>query len=258
MDSAFEKELTIRFSETDNSGHMKAVSIFDCFQDIGCEHAALMGLAATDLLTKNYTWIMLKYNVTIHRSPFWNEKLVIKSWRYPHKNLYELRRFDIIDQSGAVIIEGLSSWVMMDFNSRRPVRLSRFMQADRMETKKTIEYNFPKIPRVENPEIEKIFNVRMQDIDFNDHVNNSVYIGWAVESIPANILQDYKLTHVEVSYIAEIAYGNKIFSKAQSIENAENPTFLHSISGGENHMELTRMKTSWEKKPNYPFDFFPT
>lgn len=248
MDSAFEKELTIRFSETDNSGHMKAVSIFDCFQDVGCEHAALMGLAATDLLTRNYTWIMLKYNVDIHRAPFWNEKLTIQSWRYPHKNLYELRRFDIIDQSGAVIIDGLSSWVMMDFGSRRPVRLSRFMDDSWMDTQKTIEYNFPKIPKAENPEIEKIFNVRMQDIDFNNHVNNSVYIGWAVESVPEDILLNFRLTHVEVSYIGEISYGNKIYSKVQPIGDTDRPVFLHSISGGENHTELTRLKTAWEKR----------
>ena len=248
MDSEFEKALTIRFSETDNVGHMKVVSIFDCFQDIGCEHAALMGVAATDLLTKNYTWVLIKYNVSIHRAPFWNEKLTIKSWRHPYKNLYELRRFDIIDQSEAVIIEGLSSWIMMDFNSRRPIRLSRFIPESLMESKKTIEENFPKIAKVEHPDMEKIFNVRMQDIDFNNHVNNSVYIGWAVETIPAKILQNYKLKHVSVNYINEIAYGNKIFSKAQFFEDAETPTFLHSISGGENNKELTRLKTSWEKR----------
>lgn len=248
MNSEFEKELTIRFSETDNTGHMKAVSIFDCFQDVGCEHAALMGLSASDLLAKNYTWIMLRYNVNIHRSPFWNEKLTIKSWRYPHKNLYELRRFDIIDQSGEVIIEGLSSWVMMDFTSRLPVRLSRFMSDDWMKADKPIEDNFLKLSKPENPEIEKVFNVRMQDIDFNNHVNNSVYIAWAVESIPETILKNYKLKHVSVNYINEISYGNKIFAKAQLLASDDNPIFLHSISGGENNTELTRLKTIWEKR----------
>ncbi len=248
MDSEFEKELTIRFSETDNLGHMKAVSIFDCFQDIGCEHAALMGIAATDLLTNNYTWILLKYNVNIYRAPFWNEKLTVRTWRHPHKKLYELRRYDITDESGTVIIEGLSSWVMMDFKTRRPIRLSRYLNEEWMETQKTIEENFPKIAKIENPEIEKKFNVRMQDIDFNNHVNNSVYIGWAVESIPEKILQNYKLRHVSVNYIDEIAYGNKIFAKAQSVKNTEHPTFLHSISGGQNNTELTRLRTSWEKR----------
>ena len=196
MNSEFEKDFIVRLSETDNNGLMKAASIFDCFQDFACEHAAIMGIAATDLLIKNYTWIMLKYDVNIDRLPFWNENLSIKTWRYPHKNLYELRRFEIIDQKGVVIVNGLSAWVMMDFTTRKPVRLSRFMSDDLMKAEKSIEENFPKIPRPENPEIEKKFNVRMQDIDFNNHVNNSVYIGWAVESICDKVPPNYMLKHV--------------------------------------------------------------
>lgn len=248
MNSEFEKELTIRFSETDNTGFMKAVSIFDYFQDIGCEHAALMGLAASDLLTKNYTWVLLKYHVDIIRSPFWNEKLTVKTWRYPYKNLYELRRFDFIDQDGEVVITGLSSWVMMGFTTRLPVRLSRFMTEEWMQADKEIEDRFLKLNKPENPDIEKIFNVRMQDIDFNNHVNNSVYVAWAVESIPTEIIKNYKLIHVSVNYIKEISYGNKVFARARLLENEENPTYLHSISGGEDDAELTRLKTVWEKK----------
>ena len=122
------------------------------------------------------------------------------------------------------------------------------MSEEWMKADKPIDDNFLKLSTPENPEIEKVFNVRMQDIDFNDHVNNSVYIAWAVESIPENILKNYKLKHVSVNYINEISYGNKIFAKAQLFGDEENPTFLHSISGGENNTELTRLKTVWEKR----------
>lgn len=245
MNFGFEKELTIRFSETDNRGQMKIVSIFDCFQDVSCEHAELMGIAATDLLTKNYTWVMLKYNIDILRAPFWNEEIKIKTWRYPHKNLYELRRFDLIDKKGELIIKGLSAWVMMDFNSRKPVRLSRFIGNELMEVQPPIENNFIKIPKIQSTAFEKNFNVRMQDIDFNNHVNNSVYIGWAVESIPEEIFLNYKLSHVDVNYINEISYGNKIVSKVEPDNGTVSPAFLHSISGGDK-AELTRLKTIWE------------
>ncbi len=248
MTSKFIKKLVIRFSETDNLGMMKPVSIFDCFQDIGCEHAAEIGLAASDLLANSYTWVMLKYNVNIHRTPLWNEKVVVKSWRHPQKNLYELRRFEIFDVAGELVIEGLSCWVMVDFQTKRPVRLSRFMSDSLMKTEMPLEEDFIKIPRLEIHTGEKIFNVRMQDIDFNNHVNNSVYIGWAIETIPQAVFGDYKLVHVDVSYINEISYGNKIYSRVAPLENCDNPEFLHCIYGGEEKKELTRLITIWERK----------
>ena len=247
MNAEFIKKLTIRFSETDNLGYMKPTSIFDCFQDIGCEHAAGMGLAATDLITSNYTWVMLRYNVDIHKAPFWNEKITVKTWRHPHKNLYELRRFEIYDASDTLIIDGLSCWVMVDFQSKRPVRLSRFLPEALMSSEKPLEENFIKIPKLETHSYEKIFNVRMQDIDFNDHVNNSVYVGWAIETLPQVVFSDYKLVHVDVSYINEISYGNKIYSRVEPLLNGDNPEFLHCIYGGDDKKELTRLKTIWRK-----------
>ncbi len=245
MNEEFIKELTIRFSETDNCGYMKPLSIFDCFQDIGCEHAADMGLAAVDLIAKNYTWVMLRYNVDIHRAPFWNERVTVKSWRHPHKNLYELRRFEIYDAAETLIIDGLSSWVMVEYQTKRPVRLSRFMTEELLTSGKPLEENFLKIPRLEKHTCEKILNVRMQDIDYNNHVNNSVYIGWAIEAIPQAVFSDCKLVHVDVSYTREISYGNKIYSRVEPLKTGDNPEFLHCIYGGDEKKELTRLKTIW-------------
>lgn len=243
----YDKKSVVRFSETDNHGRMKAVSLFDCFQDVGSEHAAMMGIAATDLLTKNYTWILLRYNVDIHRAPFWNETIRLRSWRHPHKNLYELRKFEIYDESDMLIVEALSSWVMMDFSSRRPVRLSRFMGEDLLESTMPVPDDFYKLGRPEPPIFEKTFNVRMQDIDFNNHVNNSVYIGWAIETVPESVFETCRLAHVDVSYVDEITYGNRICSRVQPL-NAEKTEFLHGIYGGEDQKELTRLRTVWEKR----------
>ncbi|MBU1171726.1 MAG: hypothetical protein KKD44_19405 [Proteobacteria bacterium] len=247
MDKPFTKELTIRFSETDNRGNFKVVSMFDCFQDVGSEHAALLGLSAPDLLTKNYTWVMLKYNVRIERLPRWNDRVVMKTWRYPHKNLYELREFDILDMDGNMMIRGLSSWVMMNFNSRKPVRLDRFIPKKLMENQSPVDDEFSRLVSFRDFEYEKQFNVRMQDIDFNNHVNNSVYIGWAAETVPQDIFTTHSLKQVEVNYIDEISYGHKIYSLIKKDSSHDDIAYVHQILGGEEQRELTRLKTIWHK-----------
>lgn len=250
MDTVYTKDLTIRFSETDNRGNLKVVSMFDYFQDVGSEHAALIGLSAPDLLKMNYTWVMLKYNVRINQLPRWNERVVMKTWRYPHRNLYELREFDILDGSGNLMIQGLSSWVMMNFSSRKPVRLDRFIPKHQMENQTPVADDFSRLMAFNDPEREKQFNVRMQDIDFNNHVNNSVYIGWAVETVPQDIFTTHSLKQVEVNYIDEISYGNRIYSLIRKDEIEDERAYVHLIQGGEDKRELTRLKTVWNKDGN--------
>jgi medium-chain acyl-[acyl-carrier-protein] hydrolase len=247
MDSIFTKDMVIRFSETDNRGRFKVVSVFDCFQDVGSEHAALLELSGLHLRTKGYTWVMLKYNVTIERLPVWNEAVTVKTWRYPYKNLYELREFDILDKDGNLLIKALSSWVMMNLESRKPVRLDRFIPPDLMEGKFPVEDDFSRLDALPEYDRELPFRVRMQDIDFNNHVNNSVYIGWAVEAVPEAIHRDYRLTQVEITYLNEISYGHMIRSRIKADGSNGNAVFFHSISECENNTELTRLKTVWKK-----------
>lgn len=249
MDTIYTKDLTIRFSETDNRGKFSIISIFNCFQDVGSEHAFKLGLSAWHLLKKNYTWVMLKYNVRINKLPGWNEKVTMSTWRYPLRNLYDLRQFDIRDSHGTLLISGLSSWVMMNFDSRKPVRLDRFIPADQLENQTEVADDFSRLPTIDHVDHEKRFNVRMQDIDFNNHVNNSVYIGWAVETVPPEVYASYTLKQVEANYLGEISYGHTIHAKIKDDSSPEQPTrtFYHQIEGGEDRRELTRLKTVWEK-----------
>lgn len=247
MEHVFNKELVIRYSETDYKGNLKIVSLFDFFQDVGSEHAAILGISALDLITSNYTWVMLKYNVKINRLPVWNDRITIRTWRCPYKNLYELREFHLLDENGELLIRTLSSWVMMNYTSRKPVRLDRFIPKQLMEKRLSVEDDFSRLPALDQYDQELPFRVRMQDIDMNNHVNNSVYIGWAVEAVPEEIHRDMRLSQVEITYLNEISYGHIINSRVKADSRNDEAIFFHGIFGGHEEIELTRLKTTWKK-----------
>ena len=247
MDHVYTKDMVIRFSETDNRGRLKVVSLFDCFQDVASQHALSLKLSGRDLMTRNYTWVILKYNVRITKLPKWNVPVTVRTWRYPHKNLYELRELDLMDDKGNMLVRALSCWVMMDLTSRKPVRLGRFIPPDLMENQRPVEDDFSKQDPLLSHDRELSFRVRMQDIDYNNHVNNSVYVGWAVETVPADIHRDYTLSQIEVAYKNEIAYGHRIHSRIRKEAGNGEWVFHHSITGGDHHTELTRLKTTWIK-----------
>ena len=245
MTDIYREEFRIRLSETDCNGVLKAEALFNYFQDTGSEHAATLGISADNLLVNNYTWVMLKYNISIFRHPVWNEEIIITSWRYPHKNLYDLRMFVISDRQGTELVRGKSAWVIMGCETRRPVRLSRCIPEHLMQNKNIITDDFHKISSLTDAEHTRPLKIRRSDLDFNNHVNNAIYVGWALESMPDHIQSEYRLKQIEVNYISEATYGNKVNAAMAPIEGST--AFLHAITGGEDNRELARLKTTWEK-----------
>lgn len=252
MNDIFTRTLRVRLSEVNPWALLKVQSLFDWFQDVGCEHAAQLGMSAADLLVHNFTWVLLKYQVRIIRYPFWNEDITLTSWRAPLNDLYDLREFRVTDASGATIITGNSAWVIMDFTTRKPTRLSRCLPPELREAPGRIPDSFERILPVKEPEYTTDFRVRISDLDFNRHVNNSIYIGWALEALPDDFLKRHLPTALEVRFIREIARGKAVLSEAQTDETADH-AILHRISGKDGEGELMRMRTVWQ-----PMDRFET
>ncbi|SCY54838.1 acyl-[acyl-carrier-protein] thioesterase [Desulfoluna spongiiphila] len=250
MTDIFTRKLKVRLSEVDPRALLKVQSLFDWFQDGGCEHAAQLGMSAAELLAQNYTWVLLKYQVRILRYPVWNEEVTLTSWRSPLNDLYDLREFRVTDAWGETLITGNSAWVVMDYTTRKPTRLSRCLSAEQRSGGGAIPDSFERILPVKAPDHTTDFRVRISDLDFNRHVNNSIYIGWALEALPESFLGHHLPTRLEVRFIREIARGRAVVSEAQ-VDETEDNAFLHRISGKDGEGELMRMRTVWQ-----PMDAF--
>ena len=242
----YKRLLRVRLSEVDPKAVLRLQSLFDWFQDSGCEHSASLGMGAADLLTHNHTWVLLKYHVTMSRCPVWNEEVSIVSWRSPLNDLYDLRRYEIRDARGRRIATATSAWVIMDFITRKPTRLSRCLEEGLLLPKGAIEDPFERIAPVKNPGHMTDFRVRVSDLDFNGHVNNAIYIGWALEALSESFLDTHRPRRVEVRFVKEITRGKGVLSEAQ-FEKGPEVVSLHRVSGRGGEGELMRMSVLWEK-----------
>ncbi len=250
MSDLYKRTLKVRISEVDPQGLLKVQTLFDWFQDAGCEHAAQHGMSASELLVHNFTWVLLKYRVRITRYPIWNEVVTLTSWRAPLNDLYDLREFRVTDARGMTLITANSAWVIMDFTTRKPTRLSRCLHEGQRSGMGRIPDNFERILPVTFPQYTTDFRVRISDLDFNRHVNNAIYIGWALEALSDHFLCHHRPTELEVRFVREISRGRAILSEAQ-VDESDAMAFLHRISGQTGEGELMRMRTLW-----HPLDTF--
>lgn len=82
----------------------------------------------------------------------------------------------------------------------------------------------------------------------NKHVNNIRYLQWVVESVPAEIIDNYYLHSIDGRFVAEAHFGQTIASLTKNDKNETNDkSFLHTIKVEGNGKICATAKTIWKK-----------
>ena len=246
-----ETTFTIGYSTLDVKGGIKMLSILNFLQDAASEHAHHLKAAGSDLARKELAWVIHRYHIEIHAHPRWLDRIRILTRRASWKNLYEVR--DIVMTSaplpGAPLVTARMFWVMVKRSSQRPVRLDRFFSKDLLT-------GTPDPPPVLTPlpamaaqaDISTTFKVRMHDLDLNSHVNNAVYVVWALETLPGTFLDQYRPAGIDVIFHGQAFYGEKILSRTCMDTDVVPPVTRHALykEKGETEILLTTLQVHWK------------
>ena len=103
---------------------------------------------------------------------------------------------------------------------------------------------YGKIKPLEKIDIEKIFEIRFDDLDVNQHVNNANYIVWAFEPLNFEFRKNHKLKNIDMVFKKEITYGAKVISQIEIFDNTTN----HILKNAETNEDLCLIKAEWIKK----------
>jgi acyl-ACP thioesterase len=86
--------------------------------------------------------------------------------------------------------------------------------------------------------------VRRSDLDVNRHVNNAVYVRWALDAAPPELVETARLSSLEVSVRAEARAGDAVLARWAREPGAED-AWLHQLLREEDGRELARLRTRW-------------
>ena len=245
MDKIYTKKFHVYTYEVDHRGKALPLSLLNYLQDAAGDHAAILGFSILDLLSTGLTWILSRYHVRIHRYPGLAEDVAVSTWPSAKQGLFALRDFEMTDAKGGLVAAATSSWILWNVRTKQPARLEENLPDDTTVNRRALADDFPALPAASAADREVSFQVEMQDIDFNNHVNHAVYVRWALETAPEAVLRSARPTDIEVAYKGEAIYGDEVVSKAQAIGGGPGPVFLHGIHHKARGTELTRLRTVW-------------
>ncbi|AWN61371.1 acyl-ACP thioesterase domain-containing protein [Streptococcus sobrinus] len=160
----------------------------------------------------NLVWVITDYELDIKQLPRYAETIEVETEAVAYNKLFCYRKFYIYGQDGQQIIEISSTFVLMDYDTRKVVTVKDEIVAPYESEKIKKLLRAPKYKALEEAE-EALFHVHYLDLDMNGHVNNSKYLEWMYEAMDIEFLKTHVPKKIHLKYLKEIHYGKDIVTR---------------------------------------------
>lgn len=218
--NSYRETFTIRASEVSPEGRATLPSICYLLQEVAGNNALELNFDISQLKEKNLTWILHRLHLKMDTFPKWRDAITIETWPTGGNRLRAYRDFRIINNYGDEIGRCLSYWLMLDLDTRRPVRIPNevlAMAPDQSEHVLAVKQDRLN-PSLVSADNSIMFDVRRSDLDMNRHVNNVKYIEWALA-----VLKEPEAVHeIDIEFRAECGMGSTLNSMTAASDNQEN------------------------------------
>lgn len=226
----YRKTFEIPYYNADKNKEATPFSILSYLGETSGAHTGSIDFNMDKDKTLNYGWMLNRWKVQIERYPMVGEKIIIETWSSGVDRFYATREFVIYDENNMIIGKASTLWILVNMIKKRPIRIpTEFSEAMKPIDEKNFEdfYQFKN-----NIEIEDYidFHVRRFDIDSNNHVNNTIYLSWIMETLPEKIFDSYSLYEFEIQYKKETKYGDTIMAGSKELaKDHKKIDYIHTI-----------------------------
>ena len=225
---------------------LKPSVLLHFLQDMASDNAESLGFGYSYIIKNNLAWFLLKYRIEFEDYPSRISDLKLTTEPRGYNKLFAFRDFAIYDGE-KLLGRAASTWSLVNIETKNitPVHdalnLNPYMQPFE---KREDDLVYEKIRPIEKIDLQKVFEVRFDDIDVNNHVNNANYIIWAFEPLGFDFRSKKKLKTLDIVFKKEIKYGNKILSQIEINENKTN----HVLKNADTNEDLCLISAKWIDK----------
>ncbi|KAG8379451.1 hypothetical protein BUALT_Bualt07G0089900 [Buddleja alternifolia] len=249
-------------------------TLMNLLQETALNHVASSGLAGNgfgathEMSIRKLIWVVTRIHVQVDKYSSWGDVVEIDTWvDAAGKN--GMRRDWIIRDCNThkIITRATSTWVTMNRETRRLSKIPDevknevqpfYLNRAAISTKNSDCEKIEKLTRETAERIRTGLAPRWSDMDANQHVNNVKYIGWILESVPTNVLEDYNMKRMTLEYRRECRQSNVLESLTsihtktdQFCENSRTRQDLectHLLRMESDQAEIVRARSVWHLK----------
>lgn len=210
MVEKFSADYIIPCYDTDLRMRLKPTAFLNMAQEAANNHAEYLGVGYDTLIEAQQAWVMSRMKVEFAKLPMWREKVNLTSWHKGAAGFMFLRDFVMSDSEGTSLVKATTSWVVIDMTTRRLARRGTFTDfahdSEKCIPENAIEEPAAKVTIPEGAELIKTLShpVVYSDLDMNRHVNNVMYVVWAMDMVGLEVASEMPLRELEINFNAEV------------------------------------------------------
>lgn len=207
--------ITIPSYMVDVNSRLRAASFMELAQEIASIDVNRIGMSDKDLTQINAVWILAKMHIHFDRVPSRFEEIDLSTWHRGQDGAKFIRDYKMNDAGGNTIVRATSSWIIMDIDDRKILRgviLEPFIKKDAAVSEYALEEYCPKISFPSDAEIiaDTVHKVCYSDIDYNRHTNNTKYILWSLDALPAEVTTGSDISDIIINFNREAHLGEEV------------------------------------------------
>lgn len=237
--------LKIRSYDVDFNRCATSASLCRHFLEAAWNHAQALGVGFSDLGSQGKFWVLSRLRLEARGYPAWGSMATLRTWPRAGTALFAMRDFELLDETGTVLVGGTSAWLVLDEVSKRPQRITRLMPAlEGLSGRAALGRDPEKLPDCDTSwDGHSSATVSYTDIDVNGHVGSSRYVGWMLDTYPLEFHRAHRVRVLEVNYLGETLAGEELSVRTRQ---AGPPEFWHSLAR-KNGLEVCRARIEWTK-----------
>lgn len=232
MPNHFKYEYTLKTGDFDRYKALKPTALLNVLQDISTRH-----FESVIDNKGEHIWVIVSWEGEIFKQPERMATITVVTRPIYFRKFIAYRHYEVFDEAGDLLARAYSKWAYLDLKTRKQANIPpAFNEAFLVHTDAAAP-DLTKIkPFLEPSQAINAFQTFPSDIDVNQHVNNVVYLRWAMDALSLNCSACLALKRFAIAYKREVMLGEavKVFTHLSSekdevigkqrIENASGET----------------------------------
>ncbi len=202
MEPIFRQTYEISAIHLDCFGRVKPSVLLHFAQEAAGEHCLELAVDWDTLQKRNLFWAIIRTRMQITRLPKLGETVTVETWPMPTTRVAFPRSTVGYDAQGNEVFRCIGLWVLMDTNTRAMVLPGK----SGITLSGTLRGNELAVPSNLHPQVlQNRVNRRVSysELDRNGHMNNTRYMDWLCDLLPAAFHAVHPVREVTICYLSE-------------------------------------------------------
>lgn len=209
METIHRKQFQIAPIHLDCFGRVKPSALLHFIQEAAGAHCIELALDWDTLAKRNLFWAVIRNRLQILQLPTAGETVTVETWPMPTTRSAFPRAAVGYDSQGNELFRSVSLWVLMDTRTRSMVLPGK----SGIDLAGTLRGNELAAPGSLHPlecDNSSCRKVCYSDLDRNGHMNNTRYMDWIDDLLPAAFHAGHPAKELTLCYLSEAREGEEM------------------------------------------------